>query len=45
MHKKYCMEQGHYNPKIRVMKINDKNGPYVTLRTSSFAKPHKTKVK
>ena len=28
LYKKYFMEQGHYNPKIRVMKINDKNGPY-----------------
>ena len=23
LYKKYYMEQGHYNPKIRVMKIND----------------------
>ena len=25
LYKKYYMEQGHYNPKIRVIKINDKN--------------------
>ena len=24
MYKKYCMEQGHYNPKIREMKKKDK---------------------
>ena len=29
------MEQGHYNPKIRAMKINDKNGPYGAVQWSA----------